>query len=128
MDRITFKRYLGSLYLDKGQYYVIGTGVLLMYGLIEQVDDVDILVSKELFSKLKQVFTLKNSPDFPYVYKASELLDVCEGIIRSEDYRMIENIPVKKLERQKEWYESSIREVDLQKVLTINNYYKRSKL
>lgn len=126
MDIVNFKRYVNSLYLDRGQFYIIGTGVLLMYGMIKEVDDVDILVSHDVFEKLKSVFTFKNSPDFPYVYKVNDILDICEGIVRREDYRLIEGIPVKKIEYQKEWYENSNRQADVQKVLTINKYYKRS--
>lgn len=123
-----FKMYINSLYLDNSKYYVIGSGVLLMYGIIDEINDVNLLVSHEIFENLKSVFILTPSSEFPYVYKISDRLNICEGIVRNDDFRTIEGIPVKKLNNQFIWYLNSLRNKDQEKVLKISNYYRRQNI
>ena len=120
-----FKMYINSLYLDKYKYYVIGSGSLLMYGVVDEVNDINLLVSDKVFDDLEKVFTLKNSKNFPYVYIINDRLNICKGIVKPQDYMIIEGIPVKKIDEQYNWYLKSGRDKDKDKILKLDNYFNR---
>ena len=65
MDKSYFIQRLNSLELPVGEYYILSSGSLLLYGLREEANDIDLCVSKELFEstlkeKYQDLVTFKN--------------------------------------------------------------------
>ena len=59
MDKSYFIQRLNSLELPVGEYYILSSGSMLLYGLREIAGDLDLCVSNELFEQLKKKYNLK---------------------------------------------------------------------
>ena len=51
---------LDTLNLPKTEYYILSSGSMLLYGLREKANDLDLCVSNELFEQLKEKYNLKD--------------------------------------------------------------------
>ena len=51
---------LDTLNLPKTEYYILSSGSMLLYGLRERANDLDLCVSNELFEQLKEKYNLKD--------------------------------------------------------------------
>ena len=49
MDKSSFIQKLNSIELPIGEYYILSSGSLLLYGLREEANDIDLCVSKVFF-------------------------------------------------------------------------------
>ena len=56
MDKKEYLKKLDSLNLDKNRYCIISGGVMLLYGLKETTEDIDIKVKPDYFKELKSIF------------------------------------------------------------------------
>ena len=76
---------LDTLNLPKTEYYILSSGSMLLYGLRERANDLDLCVSNELFEQLKEKYNLKDcdknecgfyhiSPKIEIVPNAKEIL------------------------------------------------------
>ena len=88
-----------KLELPKDEYYILSSGSLALYNLREEVGDLDLCISKELFEDLKKKFGIteadKNKCGF---YKVNDLVEcvVDDKKDFTRDFR--EGYPVEKLE------------------------------
>lgn len=66
-----------SLKLPKGEYYILGGGSLVMFGLKETTADLDLCVSDELFARLKEEYNLKeeNKKECGF-YPISDIIEI----------------------------------------------------
>lgn len=68
---------LSSLKFSTSEYYILSSGVLVLYGLREKAGDLDLCVSKELFEQIKSDYNLtedkKNICDF---YALSDQIEI----------------------------------------------------
>lgn len=103
MDRETFLRRLDEYSLDRNRYYIISGGALLLHGLRAQTSDIDIKVSPEYFAELQQKYSFKKSPKYDYLYKLADDFKVTIQDVSSDDFVMIDEYPVGKLEKELEW-------------------------
>ena len=55
---------LDTLNLPKTEYYILSSGSMLLYGLRERANDLDLCVSNELFEQLKEKYNLKDCQTF----------------------------------------------------------------
>ena len=103
MDKSYFIQRLNSLELPVGEYYILSSGSLLLYGLREEANDIDLCVFKELFeSTLKEKYQLddtdKNEYDF---YKIAEDVEVVVNDKSDSKYKfeydIVDGYPVQKL-------------------------------
>lgn len=57
-----------SLNMPRDEYYILGGGSLVMFGIKDKTADLDLCVSEELFARLKEEYNLdekdKNNADF----------------------------------------------------------------
>ena len=60
MNKEELLKLLNSLELPKEEYYILSSGCLLLYGLRDIANDLDLCVSNELFKILKQKYNLKD--------------------------------------------------------------------
>ena len=61
MDRKELLDLVNSLNLPIDEYYILSSGSLLLYGLRNKANDLDLCVSYELFEELKKKYNLKES-------------------------------------------------------------------
>lgn len=102
MNKVTFIERLNSLKLPIGEYYILSSGALLLYGLREEVGDIDLCVSEELFDVLKEKYkidvTSKNECGF---YKIDKDVEVVVNNKKDSKYKfeydIVEGYPVQKL-------------------------------
>ena len=59
MNKVELLELVDSLGLPKSEYYILSGGSLLLFGLRQEANDLDLCVSKELFKVLKNTYGLK---------------------------------------------------------------------
>lgn len=77
MNKEELIKLIENLNLPKDEYYILSSGVLVLYGLRDLAGDLDLCVSEELFNSLKEKYNIKeedkNSCRF---YKLNDLVEV----------------------------------------------------
>ena len=77
MNKEELLKLVESLNLPKDEYYILGGGSLVMFGIKNTTADLDLCVSEELFAKLKEEYNLdekdKNECGF---YRISDIIEV----------------------------------------------------
>jgi len=119
------EQYLGivdKLNWDKSQYCIIASGVMLMHGLREEVDDVDLKVSPALFQKLFYQYHMPQSGRYDYVYELADNIDVNCRDFNSDDIEWVDGYPVEKLEKQLAWKLANNRSKDAEDIRKIQEY------
>ena len=119
-----FIKTVDELNLDKKQYCIIASGVMLMYGLRDEVHDVDLKVTPELFQQLLEKYHMKQSSRYDYVYELSDKVDVNCKDFNYKDIVMVKGYPVEKLEKQLEWKMANNRPKDKEDIQKIQEYLK----
>jgi len=76
---------------------------MLLYGLKETTEDIDIKIKPDYFEELKERFTFKKTPKYPYLYELSDNVEVAVLDFNSEDIRYVDGYPVESLELQLKW-------------------------
>lgn len=120
-----FLNVVSSLGLDKSQYCIIASGVMLMYGLREEVDDIDIKVTPQLFQRLLDEYHMKQSERYDYVYELTDNIDVNCRDFNPNDIKYVDGYPVEKLEKQLAWKLANNRPKDLADIQKIQTYLKK---
>lgn len=122
MKKQEFLNKLDKLNLDKNSYCIIASGSMLMYGLCDECNDLDIKTTKELFDLLKEKYHMKQSDRYDYVYELDDETDVnCKNF----DPNMIEFVdgyPVEKLEVNLKWMKENNRPKDQEKIRKIEEF------
>lgn len=103
MDKQAFIEKLNSLNLPAGEYYILSSGCLLLYGLREKVGDIDLCVSQELFENvLKNKYHLDENNRNEYGFY--KLCDDVEIVVNDKndskykfEYDIVDGYPVQKL-------------------------------
>ena len=125
MKRKEFLQELDKLELDKNSYCIIASGSMLMYGLCDECNDIDIRTTKKLFDKLNKKYHMKQSDRYDYVYELNDNIDVnCKNY----DPNMIEFVdgyPVEKLEVNLKWMKENNRPKDKEKITKIEKFLER---
>ncbi len=125
MKREEYLEIIDSLNLDKNSYCIIASGSMLMHGLAESCNDVDIKVTKDLFCELLEKYNMKQSSRYDYVYELSDTIDVnCRNFDRDK-IEFIDGYPVEKLEVQLEWMLKNNRPKDREKIRLVKEYLNR---
>ncbi|MBQ9266982.1 MAG: hypothetical protein IJ217_01675 [Clostridia bacterium] len=128
MNKKELLKLVDSLNLPLGEYYILSSGSLLLYGIRDEAGDLDLCVSEELFGKdLKERFHLseadKNECGF---YKISEKIEIVVNNKKDSKYKfeydMVDGYPVQKLQSILESKKNSEREKDKIDVKNILKY------
>ena len=122
MNKETYLKKLDELGLDKSKYCIISGGVMLMYGLKETTNDIDIKVLPEYFEELKKRFTFNKSPKYDYLYELGEDIELAVLDFKEEDVLFVEGYPVELLEIQLKWKLEHKREKDKEAIEKIQAY------
>lgn len=122
MNKEEYIKKLDSLNLDKDRYCIISGGVMLLYGLKEKTEDIDIKVKPDYFEELKERFNFKKSPKYPYLYEIDDETEVAVLDYNYSDVRMVDGYPVESLELQLKWMLENNRPKDKEKIEIIKKY------
>ena len=125
MNREEYKRKLDSLNLDKNRYCIISGGIMLLYGLKDTTEDVDIKVKPDYFEELKERFNVKKSPKYPYLYELDEETEVAVLDYDDSEVEIVDGYPVMNLELQLNWMIENNRPKDQEKIKIIKEFLKR---
>ena len=122
MNKREYINKLDVLNLDKKRYCVISGGTMLLYGLKESPEDVDIKIRPDYFEELKTKYNFKKSPKYPYLYELDENTEVAVLDYSDEDVRYVDGYPVESLELQLKWMLEQNRPKDVEKIKVIKKY------
>ena len=125
MNKKEYIERLDKLHLDKKRYCIISGGVMLLYGLKNNTEDIDIKVKPEYFEELKEKFSFKKSPKYPYLYELNEYTEVAVLDYNEEDIRNVDGYPVESLELQLKWMLENNRPKDQEKIKIIKEFLKK---
>lgn len=127
MNKVEYLKEIDKLNLDKNEYCIISGGVMLLYNLRDQTEDIDIKVTKKLFNELTSRFNLTKSPKFSYLYELSNNIEIALMDFDKNDIVWIDGYPVESLEKQLEWKLSNNREKDKRDIKIIRNFLDSNK-
>lgn len=123
MNKEELLELLNVLNFPKDDYYILSSGCLLLYGLREKANDLDLCISKRLFDELKEKYNIsdkdKNQCGF---YK---ILDNVEVVVNNKeilDREFKDGYPVEKLETILKFKESRNLEKDKNDIKKIKEY------
>lgn len=89
---------LDELNFPIGDYYLLSSGCLMLYGMREEIGDIDLCISEELFESIKNKYDLtedkKNQCNF---YKVNDYLEVVVNKKEDLKYDIKDGFPVEKL-------------------------------
>ena len=100
MNKEELLKLIESLSLPKEEYYILGGGSLVMFGIKETTSDLDLCVSEELFARLKEEYSLneKDKKECGF-YQISDIIEVIPNPKEEFTCEEIEGYQVEKLER-----------------------------
>ena len=122
MNKEEFLKELDKLNLDKNEYCIIAGGSMLMHGLKEESNDIDIKTTKELFDILNSKYHMKQSSRYDYVYELSDIVDVNYKDFNRDNIEFIDGYPVEKLEVNLKWMKENNRPKDQEKIRKIEEF------
>ncbi len=118
---------ISSLELEDGEYCIISGGILVMYGIREETEDLDLYVSKKLFEKIKDKYELRPRFDkFPDLYELDSEVEVKVCDFSSDDVSYVDGYSVWSLEKQLEWMISNHRGKDKRNIQLIKDYLSKN--
>ena len=123
MNRVKYLKKLDELELDKNRYCIISGGIMLLYGLREYTEDIDIRIKPDYFEELKTRFMFKKSSKLDNLYELSEEIEVRVLDYDDSNIEMYDGYPVWKLELQLEWFKEQKRDKDKQKIKIIEDFF-----
>ena len=127
MKRREYLRKLDELGLDKDKYCIIAGGVMLMNGLKNDTDDIDIRVLPSYFEELKSRFEFRKSSKYLYLYELGDNIEVAVVEFNEKDVEFIDGYPVLSLRKELEWKFKNNREKDKDSIIKIEEYLRGKK-
>lgn len=124
MNRVEYLKKLDELNLDKNRYCIISGGIMLLYGLRESTEDIDIRIKPDYFEELKTKFEFKKSTKLDNLYELSDEIEVRVLDYDDANIEMYDGYPVWKLELQLEWFKEQKRDKDKEKIKIIEDFLK----
>lgn len=124
MNKVEYLRELDKLQLDKSRYCIIAGGVMLLHGLKDSTEDIDIKVQPDYFEELKSRFTFTKSPKpYPGLYELSDIVEVATR--KFDTVEMVDGYPTEPLTEVLAWMKENNRPKDREKIKTIEEYLKK---
>lgn len=128
MNKEQYIENLNSLDLPKDEYYILGSGSLLMYGIREIANDIDLCVSLELFDYLNKegIIDIDSENECGF-YKLNDLVEVVANDKESFEYDLVDGYQVEKLEKILKFKENRNKEKDQVDIVKIREYINLNK-
>ena len=123
MNKKELLKLLDSLNLPKTEYYILSSGSMLLYGLREVANDLDLCVSNELFKHLKEKYNLnENNKNDSGFYKISEDIEIVPNDKKNFKMDYIDEYPVENLKTILEFKEKRNLPKDKKDIENIKKY------
>ena len=122
MNKHEYLQKLDQLELDKKRYCIISGGAMVMLGLKEKTNDIDIRVKPDYFEELKDIYQFKKSDKYDNLYELSDEIEVAVCDFESKDIDYIDGYPVNSIENELAWKIQHNREKDKQDIENIKKY------
>ncbi len=103
MKKQEYLRKLSELGLDREKFCVVAGGAMVLHGIREETDDIDIKMPEEYFEEIRARFAVKKSPKYENLYEIGEKVEVMVGPFRREKAVKIEGFWVNGLEQELVW-------------------------
>lgn len=103
MTKQEYMQKLASLGLDREKFCVVAGGAMVLHGLREQTDDIDIKVLPEYFEEIRGDFEVEKSPKYENLYELGDKVEVMVGDFAKTDVVEIEGFSVNTLENELGW-------------------------
>lgn len=94
MNKEELLKIVDELNFPKGEYYLLSSSVLMLYGVREKINDVDICISEKLFEEIKTKYQI-GEPNNCGFYNLNEKVEVV--VNETLDYDYYQGYPVEKL-------------------------------
>ena len=78
MNKEELLKLVESLNMPKDEYYILGGGSLVMFGIKETTSDLDLCVSEELFARFKEEYNLDEKDKNECGYRVEKLKRILE--------------------------------------------------
>lgn len=128
MNKEELLKLVNNLNIPKSEYYILGGGSLVLFGIKETTSDLDLCVSQELFEKLKDRYNLneekKNECGF---YKISNTIEIIPNSRAEFIMDTIDEYNVEKLEKILEFKKKRNALKDKEAIKKIVEYIKNNK-
>lgn len=125
MKKKEYLNKLDELGLDKDKYCIIAGGVMLMHGLKNDTDDIDVRVLPSYFEELKSRFEFRKSSKYSYLYELGDNIEVAVVDFDKNDIDYIDGYPVLSLELELAWKIDNNRDKDRKAIRKIKEYLER---
>lgn len=123
MNKYEILEALEKINLPKDEYYILSGGCLVLYGLKENTNDLDLCVSKKGFEILKSKFDFGEENKSEYDFY--QINDYCEVIVKDKKdwkYSGIDGYQVEDLETLLLFKQKRNMEKDKQDIINIKKY------
>jgi hypothetical protein len=70
-----YLKIVDSLGFDKKEFCIISGGTMIMYGLKNETEDVDLKITWKLFNEIKSKYNLKVSDKMPGLYELGDSIE-----------------------------------------------------
>jgi len=122
MTKTDILRRLDALGFDKGEYWLLTGGAMVLYGLRPQTHDIDLGCTKNLADRLEaQGFPVSRLPDGTRKILLGRDVEIFEGWLYGQ-VQFLEGVPVISLEGLMEMKKRLGREKDLRDIRLIENF------
>lgn len=122
MNKLEFLKIVDELNFDKQSYCIISGGVMLMYNLKKDTEDVDLKIKPELFKELSNKYKFTKSQKYSYLYELSSNIEISVLDFDSKDIVWIDGYPVESIKNQLEWKLAHNRDKDKNDIKIIREY------
>lgn len=123
MNKKELLKLLNSLNVPKTEYYILSSGSMLLYGLRNIANNLDLCVSNELFKILKEKYNLnENNKNDSGFYKISEDIEIIPNDKKNFKMDYINGYPVENLKTILEFKEKRNLPKDKKDIENIKKY------
>lgn len=123
MSKEELQNLVDSLHFSKEEYYILGSGSLVLYGIREIANDLDLCISEELFELLKKQNRVEeNSQNDCGFYSISSNIEVVVNSKQEFDRDYVDGYPVERLENILRFKEKRNKPKDQNDIQKIKEY------
>ncbi len=109
MKKFELLELINTLKIDRDDFYVLSSGALVLRGLLDNANDLDMRVTEKCLEKLKEQFNVKQKENGWYY--VSDDIECCVG--EMDSYELHEGVNLESLEKYFRYLKTSLREKDL---------------
>lgn len=128
MNKDELLKLIGTLEIDKDEFWVLSSGALVLRGIYPSAGDLDIAVTNKGLEQLKSNYNLKLKENGFYIVD-DKIECVCDG--KKEDLKYMPELVcdyyVQNINEYLEYLEESTREKDKQRISLVKNYIEQRK-